>query len=134
MGVDPENNWKAHYEILPGKEKVVDELKAIGEKWLTPSISATDWIERGRQLLGIYVRPLVVMTVATSEWYLTKLPKKGYQGCFETPSELDLDRVNAQQARRFFRPRCWFHGVAFAWAKVARGLSAGACFSRLLCV
>jgi DNA topoisomerase-1 len=31
MGIDPDNNWKAHYEILPGKEKVVDELRRLAE-------------------------------------------------------------------------------------------------------
>ena len=31
MGVDPENGWKAHYEILPGKEKVVDELRRLAK-------------------------------------------------------------------------------------------------------
>ncbi|MBU2280440.1 MAG: DNA topoisomerase I subunit omega, partial [Gammaproteobacteria bacterium] len=32
MGIDPANGWKARYEILPGKEKVVKELKALAEK------------------------------------------------------------------------------------------------------
>ena len=32
MGVDPEHKWKATYEILPGKEKVVDELRKLAEK------------------------------------------------------------------------------------------------------
>src|SRR5690606_19877277 len=32
MGVDPEHGWKAHYEILPGKEKVIDELKRLAAK------------------------------------------------------------------------------------------------------
>ena len=32
MGIDPNNNWQARYEILPGKEKVVKELKALAEK------------------------------------------------------------------------------------------------------
>ncbi|SUX85565.1 DNA topoisomerase I [Citrobacter koseri] len=32
MGVDPWHNWDAHYEVLPGKEKVVSELKQLAEK------------------------------------------------------------------------------------------------------
>ena len=32
MGIDPAHGWKARYEILPGKEKVVKELKALAEK------------------------------------------------------------------------------------------------------
>ena len=29
MGIDPDNNWQAHYEILPGKEKVIEELRKL---------------------------------------------------------------------------------------------------------
>src|SRR5690606_24195835 len=32
MGVDPENGWKARYEILPGKEKVIDELRRLARE------------------------------------------------------------------------------------------------------
>ncbi|MFQ3288985.1 MAG: DNA topoisomerase-1, partial [Alteromonadaceae bacterium] len=32
MGIDPENNWQADYQILPGKEKVVAELQKLAEK------------------------------------------------------------------------------------------------------
>ncbi|MEK9544111.1 MAG: toprim domain-containing protein, partial [Luminiphilus sp.] len=32
MGVDPDQNWTAHYEVLPGKEKVVSELRKLAEK------------------------------------------------------------------------------------------------------
>jgi DNA topoisomerase IA len=32
MGVDPWHDWNAHYEVLPGKEKVVSELKQLAEK------------------------------------------------------------------------------------------------------
>jgi len=32
MGIDPEHDWRAKYEILPGKEKVVKELKQLAEK------------------------------------------------------------------------------------------------------
>ena len=31
MGVDPEHDWEAHYEILPGKEKVVEELRKLAK-------------------------------------------------------------------------------------------------------
>ena len=32
MGVDPDHDWDAHYEVLPGKEKVVSELRRLAEK------------------------------------------------------------------------------------------------------
>lgn len=52
MGVDPENGWKAQYEILPGKEKVVDKLRKLAKQADTIYL-ATDWIAKERQSLGI---------------------------------------------------------------------------------
>jgi DNA topoisomerase-1 len=52
MGVDPEHDWVAHYEVLPGKEHVVAELKNL-PKMLMQSISQRTWIEKEKQLLGI---------------------------------------------------------------------------------
>jgi hypothetical protein len=52
MGVDPEHGWKAKYEVLPGKENVVAELKSL-PKMQMKSISQRIWIEKGKQLLGI---------------------------------------------------------------------------------
>jgi hypothetical protein len=52
MGVDPEHDWIAHYEVLPGKEHVVAELKNL-PKMLMQSISQRTWIEKEKRLLGI---------------------------------------------------------------------------------
>jgi DNA topoisomerase-1 len=52
MGVDPEHDWIAHYEVLPGKEHVVAELKN-SPKMQMQSISQRTWIEKGKRLLGI---------------------------------------------------------------------------------
>ena len=51
MGIDPDKDWKARYEILPGKEKVVAELKNWQQ---TPTISFSQpiWIERERPSPG----------------------------------------------------------------------------------
>ena len=52
MGVDPENGWAARYEILPGKEKVLKELKAQAEKSDTIYL-ATDLDREGKPSPGI---------------------------------------------------------------------------------
>ena len=51
MGVDPWHNWDAHYEVLPGKEKVVSELKQLAEKADT-SISQPTLTAKGKPLHG----------------------------------------------------------------------------------
>lgn len=55
MGIDPYHDWKANYQILPGKEKVVAELKSLAKN-LTMFISPPTWIEKERLLRGIYVK------------------------------------------------------------------------------
>ena len=53
MGIDPEHGWKARYEILPGKEKVVAELRALAAQADTIYL-ATD-LDRKKRLPGICV-------------------------------------------------------------------------------
>jgi DNA topoisomerase-1 len=52
MGIDPGKDWKANYQILPGKEKVVAELKKLA-KMLKIFIWPRIWIGKERLLLGI---------------------------------------------------------------------------------
>src|SRR5690606_21928955 len=54
-----------------------------------------------------------------------EITKKAIQQAFEKPSELNMNRVNAQQARRFLDRVVGFMVSPLLWAKVARGLSAG---------
>jgi len=54
-----------------------------------------------------------------------EITKKAIKAAFERPSTLDMDRVNAQQARRFLDRVVGFMVSPLLWAKVARGLSAG---------
>jgi DNA topoisomerase-1 len=51
MGVDPWHDWDAHYEVLPGKEKVVSELKQLAEK-ADHIYLATDLDREGKPLHG----------------------------------------------------------------------------------
>lgn len=51
MGIDPEHGWAARYEILPGKEKVIDELKRLAAKAETIYL-ATDLDREGRPSPG----------------------------------------------------------------------------------
>ncbi|MCS6037897.1 toprim domain-containing protein [Klebsiella pneumoniae subsp. pneumoniae] len=51
MGVDPWHDWNAHCEVLPGKEKVVSELKQLAEK-ADHIYLATDLDREGKPLPG----------------------------------------------------------------------------------
>lgn len=53
MGIDPEHGWAACYQVLPGKEKVVNELKALAEKADTIYL-ATDLDREGEAIAWLY--------------------------------------------------------------------------------
>lgn len=87
MGVDPNNDWQAHYEVLPGKEKVVNELKKLAAK-ADHVFLATDLDREGKPLPGTCASLLVVMTAASSAWYLTKLLKTLFKKHFHSRQNL----------------------------------------------
>lgn len=124
MGVDPENGWAAQYEILPGKEKVVEELRKLAKDADTIYL-ATD-LDREGEAIAWHLREVIGEKGANYKRVVfNEITKKAIQKAFEQPSELNQNRVNAQQARRFLDRVVGFMVSPLLWAKVARGLSAG---------
>ncbi|MFV1873622.1 MAG: type I DNA topoisomerase [Oleiphilus sp.] len=124
MGIDPEHNWAARYEILPGKEKVVAELKKLA-KSADQIYLATD-LDREGEAIAWHLKEAIG---GDEERYrrvvFNEITKKAIQEAFSAPSHLDQSRVDAQQTRRFLDRVVGFMVSPLLWAKVARGLSAG---------
>ncbi len=124
MGVDPEHDWKASYEVLPGKEKVVDELKRLAEN-ADQIYLATD-LDREGEAIAWHLREVIGHTDKPYRRVVfNEITKKAIQAAFEQPAELNMNRVNAQQARRFLDRVVGFMVSPLLWSKIARGLSAG---------
>ena len=124
MGIDPANGWKARYEILPGKEKVVKELKALAEKADTVYL-ATD-LDREGEAIAWHLREIIGGDDAKFKRVVfNEITKNAITQAFHEPGELNLDQVDAQQARRFLDRVVGFMVSPLLWKKVARGLSAG---------
>ena len=124
MGVDPSNHWQAHYEILPGKEKVVEELQRLA-KDADQIYLATD-LDREGEAIAWHLREVIGNKNKTYKRVVfNEITKKAIQQAFEQPAELDMNRVNAQQTRRFLDRVVGFMVSPLLWSKVARGLSAG---------
>ncbi len=124
MGVDPEHGWKAHYEILPGKEKVIDELKRLAAK-ADRIYLATD-LDREGEAIAWHLREVIGGDDTRFDRVVfNEITKKAIQAAFEQPGKLDLSRVEAQQARRFLDRVVGFMISPLLWEKIARGLSAG---------
>ena len=124
MGVNPEKDWEARYEILPGKEKVLKTLKEAAEKAETIYL-ATD-LDREGEAIAWHLREAIGGEKSRYQRVtFTEITKKAVQAAFKQPSELNIDRVNAQQARRFLDRVVGYMLSPLLWQKVARGLSAG---------
>ncbi len=124
MGIDPENNWAAKYEILPGKEKVVTELKKLAKN-ADQIYLATD-LDREGEAIAWHLREAIGGDDSRYRRVVfNEITKKAITAAFEQPSELDQSRVDAQQTRRFLDRVVGFMVSPLLWAKVARGLSAG---------
>ncbi|CDG95346.1 DNA topoisomerase type I, omega protein [Xenorhabdus bovienii str. puntauvense] len=124
MGVDPYHGWEADYQILPGKEKVVAELKTLAEK-ADHIYLATD-LDREGEAIAWHLREVIGGGEARfSRVVFNEITKNAITQAFDNPGELNIDRVNAQQARRFMDRVVGYMVSPLLWKKVARGLSAG---------
>lgn len=124
MGVDPQDDWKAHYQVLQGKEKVVNELKKLAKDADTVYL-ATD-LDREGEAIAWHLRELLGEKNKTYQRVVfNEITKNAIQDAFSHPGELNTDRVNAQQARRFLDRVVGFMVSPLLWKKIARGLSAG---------
>ena len=124
MGVNPEKGWAANYEVLPGKEKVVAELTRLAE---TADLIylATD-LDREGEAIAWHLREVIGGPASRFKRVVfNEITKSSIQEAFERPGKLNLNRVNAQQARRFLDRVVGYTISPLLWAKVARGISAG---------
>ncbi|WP_027330922.1 type I DNA topoisomerase [Marinimicrobium agarilyticum] len=124
MGIDPEHGWQAHYEILPGKEKVVDELRKLAAKADTIYL-ATDLDREGEAIAWHLQEAIGGEPEQYRRVVFNEITKTAIQNAFKEPGRLDRDRVNAQQARRFLDRVVGYMLSPLLWEKIARGLSAG---------
>ncbi|OPX56987.1 DNA topoisomerase-1 [Oceanospirillum multiglobuliferum] len=124
MGIDPENDWTASYQILPGKEKVVSELQKLAAD-ADEIYLATD-LDREGEAIAWHLRETIGGDDSRYHRVVfNEITKNAIQEAFKEPGRLDMSRVNAQQARRFLDRVVGYMVSPLLWSKVARGLSAG---------
>ena len=124
MGVDPDRGWRANYDILPGKEKVVADLRKAAAN-ADVIYLATD-LDREGEAIAWHLREAIG---GEADKYrrvvFNEITKTAIDAAFKKPGNIDMDRVNAQQARRFLDRVVGYMLSPLLWEKVARGTSAG---------
>jgi DNA topoisomerase I len=124
MGIDPEHGWKAQYEILPGKEKVVAELRKLAAE-ADHVYLATD-LDREGEAIAWHLREAIGGDQTRYRRVVfNEITQNAIAEAFKNPGVIDENRVSAQQARRFLDRVVGYMVSPLLWAKVARGLSAG---------
>ncbi|MAJ80042.1 MAG: DNA topoisomerase I subunit omega [Porticoccaceae bacterium] len=124
MGINPEKGWSARYCTLPGKEKVVGELRSLAKK-VDLIYLATDMDREGEAIAWHLTQVIGGDITRFKRVVFNEITKNAIQQAFAAPGELNIDRVDAQQARRFLDRIVGFMVSPLLWEKVGRGLSAG---------
>ncbi len=124
LGVDLENDFAPLYQEMKGKEEVIRELKKRAKKservWL-----ATDPDREGEAISWHLAQLLDMDLTEDNRVEFTEITKSGVQNGMANPHKIDLDLVNAQQARRILDRIVGYQLSPFLWKKIRRGLSAG---------
>ena len=125
MGIDVKNNFQPKYIISPEKTKVVNELKALAKKsqevWL-----ASDEDREGESISWHLAEVLNLDPKTTKRIVFHEITKPAIERAVKNPRLINMDLVNAQQARRVLDRLVGFELSPVLWRKIGKGsLSAG---------
>lgn len=122
--VDVDNGFKPKYVVTPEKRKVVKELKGwvkkVDEVWL-----ATDEDREGEAISWHLCQILGLDEHETKRIVFREITKPAIQNAIQKPRQVDLNLVNAQQARRVLDRLVGYELSGILWKKVKGNLSAG---------
>ncbi len=124
LSVDVKKDFQPKYEIIKGKEKLVQELKQKAEKSDTVYL-ATDPDREGEAISWHLAYILGLNTEDHNRVTFNEITKTGVSTGMEHPRAIDIDLVNAQQARRILDRLVGYKLSPFLSQKIRRGLSAG---------
>ena len=124
LGIDIQNDFTPHYEISPDKKKTVAELeklaKEAGTVWL-----ASDEDREGEAIAWHLSQVLGLKDDKTKRIVFHEITKNAILHAIENPRTIDLNLVNAQQARRILDRLVGFELSPVLWKKIKPSLSAG---------
>ena len=125
LGVDIENNFEPEYITIRGKGKILQELKTAAKK--ADKIFLAPDPDREGEAIAYHIGNEVARFTKGKIYRVlfNEITKKAVKQALDNPTELNSDRVNAQQARRILDRLVGYKISPILWKKVHRGLSAG---------
>jgi DNA topoisomerase-1 len=132
LAVDVDNGFEPHYEVIEGKKKLIQELKQAAKK-VDQVYLAADPDREGEAICYHLQEELhggngKGKKKSGPEFFrvmFNEITSRGIKKAFETPGQVDIHRVEAQQARRVLDRLVGYKISPLLWDKVRRGLSAG---------
>ena len=122
--IDIEDNFKPTYEVSPDKKEVISKLKKLAEDAETVYL-ASDEDREGEAISWHLKEVLDLNDKKTRRIVFTEITKRAILNAIENPRGIDIDLVNAQQARRVLDRLVGFELSPILWKKIKTGLSAG---------
>ncbi|OGC25650.1 DNA topoisomerase I [candidate division WOR-1 bacterium RIFOXYB2_FULL_42_35] len=134
LGVKVEKDFEPNYKIIKTKEKIIKHLKAAAAKadivFLAPDP------DREGEAIAWHLKYLLDKNKNIKRIEFHEITKEAVTKAVKNPREIDMGRVNAQQARRILDRLVGYKISPLLWKKVRKGLSAGRVQSvavRLIC-
>lgn len=124
MGIDVEKDFQETYEVVPGKEKVLAELKTAARD-ASDILLATDPDREGEAIAWHLAEELTGKPKSAKRVEFHEITKSGVQKGVASPRALNKDLYDAQRARRVLDRIVGYDVSALVWSKLAFGLSAG---------
>ena len=140
LGVDLEHNFKPHYVTIKGKSKVLADIKKKAEE-ADKVFLAPDPDREGEAIAWHLAEELRGKSKKKSNGKVfrvlfNEITERAIKQALQSPGQIDMKLVNAQQARRVLDRIVGYQGSQLLWNKVRRGLSMGRVQSvavRLMC-
>jgi DNA topoisomerase I len=124
MGIDVENNYEPKYITIRGKGPVLKELKTAAKKAKKIYLAA-DPDREGEAIAWHLAHSLNMDVHSDCRVVFNEITKDAIKESFKHPRPINMDLVDAQQARRFLDRLVGYNISPLLWKKVKKGLSAG---------
>jgi DNA topoisomerase-1 len=125
LGIDVKNNFEPTYKIIPGKKKLVAQIKKKAKNKGIIYL-ATD-LDREGEAISWHIHNLLAEDNKTSfkRVVFYEITAETIKESFNKGGELDVNKFNSQKARRILDRIVGFYLSPLLWKKIIRGLSAG---------
>lgn len=122
--IDVENGYEPTYEVSPDKKEVIEKLRKLSDDAEMVYL-ASDEDREGEAISWHLKEVLNLNDKKTRRIVFTEITKKAILNAMEQPRGIDIDLVNAQQARRVLDRLVGYELSPILWKKIKTGLSAG---------